>query len=141
MESQSLSCPECGASRINGLDCFGQLGQIIVWEYDDPELLAKHFLTLASYNLQHPARFTEVTIQELKTVFIDHLDKGLAIKEIRRKLSKKFAGAIPILQAKAQPNSYSHPWTLTINTVYLPDKPEGAANRVRVWAKSIRQCL
>ncbi|HEU5099413.1 MAG TPA: DUF5946 family protein [Roseiflexaceae bacterium] len=45
-------CPECGAPRVNGLTCWEMLGTVIAWEYDDADLRAEHFLTVASYNLQ-----------------------------------------------------------------------------------------
>jgi hypothetical protein len=45
------TCPECGAPPVDDLDCGGQLGGIIAWEWQDPELMAQHFLTVASYNL------------------------------------------------------------------------------------------
>ena len=57
-------CPECGGPRVNGLTCWEQLGMIGVWEFQDPELMAEHFLTVASYNLQHPAQFTDGDIIE-----------------------------------------------------------------------------
>jgi hypothetical protein len=53
-----LHCAECGAPRVSGMTCWEMLGAIIAWEYHDPALLAEHFLTVASYNLQHPAQFT-----------------------------------------------------------------------------------
>jgi hypothetical protein len=61
------------------------LGGIIAWEYQDSELLGEHFLTVASYNLQHPAQFTDAALAGLRAVFIERLDHGLAIAEIRRR--------------------------------------------------------
>jgi len=34
------------------------LGAIGAWEYQYSALMAAHFLAVASYNLQHPAQFT-----------------------------------------------------------------------------------
>lgn len=47
------TCPECGAPTGDGLTCWEQLGSILAWEYNDPALMAEHFLTVASYNLQN----------------------------------------------------------------------------------------
>lgn len=58
-DADPSTCPECGARRVEGMTCWEQLGMIIAWEADDPELLAEHFLTVATYNLQHPAQFTD----------------------------------------------------------------------------------
>ncbi|MCB0185693.1 MAG: hypothetical protein KDE31_15605, partial [Caldilineaceae bacterium] len=59
---------------VHALDCRGQLGAMIAWEWQDPELMAQHFLTIASYNLQHPAQFTAEALAGLREQFIDHLD-------------------------------------------------------------------
>jgi hypothetical protein len=59
------TCPQCGAPTVEGLDCWGQLCAILSWEWQDPELLAVHFLTIASYNLQHPVQFEEKAIDGL----------------------------------------------------------------------------
>ncbi len=67
------TCPECGARSVNGMNCWEQLGLLLAWEYDDPELQAEHFLTVAAYNLQHPAQFTDEALdyaQPLSTVLI-----------------------------------------------------------------------
>lgn len=142
MESQTLTCPECGASRINGLDCFGQLGQIGVWEYNDSELLAEHFLTVASYNLQHPAKFTEAAIEGLRTVFLAYLKGEMGVSEIRKKVAYFANGKARVLKPKADRQNYKlKRWPLTIASVYLENQPAGAATRVRTWAQSIAQEL
>jgi len=78
-QAHEASCPECGAPKANGLNCWEMLGMLIAWEYDDPELRAEHFLTVACYNLQHPAQFTDATLAGLRAVFIERLDQGLAL--------------------------------------------------------------
>lgn len=40
------------------VNCWEQIGGIIALEYDYLELFAEHFKTVACYNLQHPAQFT-----------------------------------------------------------------------------------
>jgi hypothetical protein len=71
-----MTCPECGASPVDGLNCWEQLGMVISWEGQDPELAAEHFLTVASYNLQHPAQFTEEALAGLRASFIERVDRG-----------------------------------------------------------------
>jgi hypothetical protein len=114
------------------------LGALIAWEYDDPELLAEHFLTVASYNLQHPAQFTEKTLAGLQAVFAERLDHGLGIAEIRRRVGKAAAGAARVLRPEADQRPVLRQWAMTIADVYLPDRPAGAADRVRAWAALIR---
>lgn len=72
-EPDPSTCPECGAPRVEGLTCWEQLGMEIAWEADDPELLAEHFFTVATYNLQHPAQFTDDAIEGLRQASVDRL--------------------------------------------------------------------
>ncbi len=135
-------CPECGAPQVNGLDCWGMLGAIISWEYDDPELLAEHFKTVAAYNLQHPARFEPEAMEGLRRVFVQHIDDGLSIKEIRKQVSALAKGNRRVLRHGAGGSQAAlKQWSVTIADVYLPDQPDGAAERVRSWARSVRREL
>ena len=90
-------CPECGAPEVEGFTCWEQLGAILAWEWQDPELAAIHFLTVVSYNLQHPAQFTEPALAGLREQFIAHLDQGVPVSEIRRRVGKAAAGAARVL--------------------------------------------
>ncbi len=136
--SQEAHCPECSAPRVNGMTCWEMLGGVLAWESQDPELLAEHFLTVASFNLQHPAQFTDAALAGLRTVFIEHLDQGLALVEVRRRVGKVAAGATRVLKPEAERQPRLHQWRMTIADVYLPDHPKGAAERVRAWAATIR---
>ena len=140
-QSHAAHCPECGAPRVNGLTCWEMLGMLLAWEYDDSELQAEHFLTVASYNVQHPAQFTEATLAGIRAVFIEHLDHGLAVAEIRRRVGKAAAGATRVLKPEAERQPLLRPWAMTIADVYLPDQPAGAAERVRAWAAVIRRAM
>jgi hypothetical protein len=131
------SCPECGALQVDGLDCWGQLGQIIVWEWEDPELLAEHFLTVASYNLQHPAQFTDEAIDALRGAFLQRLDTGIPIAEIRRLVGRAAEGSTRVLRAPSERQPVLWDWSVTIADVTAPG-PREAAVRVRAWAASIR---
>jgi hypothetical protein len=139
MQPHESRCLECGAPMVNGLTCWDMLGAIIAWEFQDPELLAEHFLTVASYNLQHPAQFTEATLAGLWAVFIERIDHGLGITEIRRRVGKATAGATRVLRPEAERHPVLRQWSMTIADVYLPEQPQGAAERVRAWASVIRR--
>lgn len=134
-------CPECGALTVNGMNCREQLGAIGAWEFEDPELLAEHFLTVASYNLQHPAQFTDEALAELRSVFIEHLDNGVPVAEIRKRIGKASTGSKRVLKDEAERHPVFRQWTMTIANVYIPDYPECAAQRVRAWAVTIRSEL
>ena len=135
------TCPECGAPRVNGLFCWDQLRQLLAWEVDDAELREVHFLTVASYNLQHPAQFTDDAIAGLRQSYIDYLDRGISIAEIRRRASSAFEGAKRVRRDEASIRPVLRTWPMTIAAVYDGARPDGAAERVRRWARAIRSTL
>jgi hypothetical protein len=123
------------------MSCWEMLGAVLAWEAHDPELLAEHFLTVASYNLQHPAQFTDTTLAGLRAVYIERLDRGLGIAEIRRRVGNAGGGATRVLKPAAERVLVLRRWAMTVADVYLPDRSEGAAERVRAWAAAIRREL
>ena len=141
MRDDSSTCPECGAPPVNGMTCWEQLGGILAWEAQDPELRAQHFLTVASYNLQHPAQFTKAVQDALQAAFIERLDHGLPDYEIRARMARAFGGSRRVLVKAPERQPKRRNWPMTIADVYLPDRPQGAASRVLEWAASIRREL
>ena len=134
-------CLECGAASVRDMTCWEMLGAIIAWEADDRALFAEHFLTVASYNLQHPAQFTDAAVVGLRAVFVEYLDRGLGIAEIRRRVGQAAAGTTRVLRPEAERRIVLRQWRMTIADVYLPKQPEAAAERVRAWARAIRDEL
>jgi hypothetical protein len=134
----SDNCPECGAPIVEGLTCWEQLGMLISWEFDDPELAAEHFLTVACHNLQHPAQFTDDAQAWLRSALIERLDHGLRVEELRRQASRAYKGSKRVLKAKSERRPVLRSWSMTLADVYLPGRREGAAARVRAWASAIR---
>jgi hypothetical protein len=135
------SCPECGAPAVDGLTCWEQFCWLLAWEAQDEELRAIHFVTVASYNLQHPAQFTGEALAGLRNAFIEHLDHGLPVSEIRRRVGKVAARKQRVIKKEAERQPRLREWSMTIADVYIPDRPEGAAARVRAWAATIRNEL
>jgi hypothetical protein len=114
---------------------------ILAWEADDPALAAEHFLTVASYNLQHPAQFTDEALGWLRAAYTERLDKGTAAGELRRCAAAAFDGATRVVRPKGERRPVPRRWRLTIADVYLAGQPAGAAERVRAWATAIRREL
>ncbi len=135
------TCPECGAPTLEGLTCWEMLGALIAWESDDPELMAQHFLTVASYNLQHPAQFTDQALAGLRIAVIDYLDHHVSASELRRRASRAYEGNRRVLKPKPERLPTLRQWPMTIADVYIPDHPEGAAERVKAWGESIALSL
>jgi hypothetical protein len=127
------------------MTCWEQLGAIGSWEFQDPALRAEHFLTVASYNLQHPAQFTDEALAGLRAAFIDRLDKGISTEELRRRAARVYDGPKRVLKPGPEGTPERRPmlrrWPMTIADVYIPDQPAGAAERVRRWAAAIRSEL
>jgi hypothetical protein len=121
------------------MDCKAQFEAVLAWEWNDPELLALHFITVASYNLQHPAQFTEQALTALKREYIDHLDRGKPVAEIRRRMTAALDGNARVLRDDAERRAALRPAGRTVAGVYLPDRPDGAAERVRAWASAVRR--
>ena len=135
------SCPECGALHIDGLTCWEQLGAILAWEWQDPALQAQHFLTVASYNLQHPAQFTDEALAGLRALYVEHLDRGTPVAELRHRVGRLAEGSRRILKPENERRPVLRRWPMTVADVYLPDQPQWAADRVRAWAAAIRREL
>jgi len=140
-QNQDESCPECGAPRVDGMTCWEQLGAIGAWEFQNPDLWAEHFLTVASYNLQHPAKFTKAALSGLRTAFIERLDQGISTEVIRRRAAAAYNGKRRVLKDEAERQSNLRHWQMTIADVYIPNHPEGAVGWVKKWAAAIRQEL
>jgi len=123
------------------MTCWEQLGTIVAWEFQDSELYAEHFLTVASYNLQHPAQFTEEALADLRIAFIKKLEHGTSTKDLRGRMARTYEGKRRVLRDEADRKQVLRTWSMTIADVYIPGKPEGAAERVRKWAASIKKEL
>ncbi len=141
MANSQGSCPECGAALDDGLRCWGLFEWVLAWEVDDSELAAEHFFTVACYNLQHPAQFTNEALAWLRSALIDALDNGVPASELRRRAARGFNGPQRVLRPKLEREPALHRWAMTIGDVYLHSNPDGAAGRVREWAAAIRQEL
>lgn len=123
------------------MSCWEQFGAILAWEWQYPELQALHFLTVAAYNLQHPAQFRDTTLTALRAAFIDYLDNDTTIDEIRARISRLMEGKPRVLRLEAERRPMLRRWRMTIADVYLSGQPEGAVQRVIAWAASLRSEL
>ena len=137
----AATCPECGAPHVDDLTCWEQLGAILAWEWQDPALQAQHFLTVASYNLQHPAQFTDAALAGLRAHYVEHLDRGTPVAELRHRVGRLAEGSRRILKPENERRPVLCGWRLTVADVYQAGDPAGAAQRVRDWAESIREEL
>ncbi len=122
-----------------GMTCWEQLGMLIALEHDDADLASEHFLTVASYNIQHPAQFMDDVLVGLRQSLGEYLDRTVTIAELRQRTGKTYAGNTRVLRPVEERQPMLRSWSMTIADVYLPDQPAEAADRVRAWGASIRR--
>ena len=139
--SSASPCPECGAATVDGVACRGQFETVLAWEQYDEELAREHFLTVASYNLQHPSTFTREALDGLRESLLSHLDGTLPVQHIRRRMRALFDGPRRVLVRESERTVVPRRWRMTVADVYAGARPEGAAGRVRAWAASLREDL
>ena len=132
-------CVECGASQ-QPLTCRARLELLLAWEAEDPALRELHFLSVASYNLQHPAIFTDEARLGLEQAFTGYLEGRLTIARIRRQATA-VSGATRVHRRPSDVRPVRRDWAITIDAVAVPGRPADAADRVRAWADSIRRAL
>lgn len=67
-------------------------------EWQDSELLALHFTTVASFNVQHPAQFIGEALATLRYLYLDHLDRGTPVSDVRGQMASAFEGKTRVLR-------------------------------------------
>lgn len=136
---QQVECAECGAPQ-SPLTCRARLELLLAWEVDDEALRELHFLTVASFNLQHPAVFTDQARAGLEAAFLGYLDGQVTVAEIRRRAAG-VDGAVRIRRRADEVRPQRRRWPITIDAVAIPGQPADAVAGVRRWAEAIRDTL
>lgn len=136
-EIRCPTCPECGATSLDGLDCQGMFGVLLAWEWQDPELLSVHFLTVSSYQLQHPASLTDDAVGGLQTACARFLDGEVTTEQIRVHTARAYDGAARVRRRASDIQPRLRTWSMTVADVYAGGQ-DGAAARVRAWAQVVR---
>ena len=134
------NCSECGALSHDGLTCQERLHGILGLEQVDTELQLLHYLTVAAYNIQHPAQFTDDALAGLRESFSDYLEGRITIGDIKE-YNREFNGAKRVLKPAFERTPVLRCWKMTTADVFLPFQPQGIAERVRKWAESIKREL
>jgi hypothetical protein len=137
IDSEFANCSECGALSRDGLTCQERLYGLLAQERDNPELQAVHFLTVAAYNIQHPAQFMDDAIAGLRKSLVDYLEGKIDVHGVRER-TKEFNGPRRVLKPVFERHPILVCWKTTTADVYVPADPLGAASRVKAWAESIK---
>lgn len=145
--STEASCPECGAVWAAGQTCQALFDEFLIWEFQDPEYGAVHFLTVAAFMTQH-GRYTDEAqawiVQQLRA----HLDDDQPVERIRRLSQQTTSQANrtwKVVRGPGDPPAPRRAWDMTIVEVARRHEEAGleaAAYRAAVtdWArKTLRQ--
>jgi hypothetical protein len=133
-----MTCPECGAPAQRGLSCRQQWDELLALEFSDPRAGKVHFLTVASYELQHPQAFQldpEARAQILQALE-DVVVHDRPVPHVREEMQRRFAGTVNVLTDEPEPSAADRTWSLTVADVGDPDAHAHAA-RVRAWARAV----
>lgn len=109
---------------------------LLAWEWQDPELLARHFLTVSSYLLQHPATLTDDAASGLRTAFTQALSGEVTVAQVRARITRVYDGAARVRRPAREIQPRLRPWSMTVADVYAGGQV-GAADRVNTWARTI----
>jgi len=140
IDAEVPNCSECGALSHDGLSCQERLHGILALEANDPELQSLHFLTVAAYNIQHPAQFTDDALAGLRKSFSDYLDGRITVENIKER-NREFNGPKRVLKPALERTPILRCWKMTTADVFLPFQPQGTAERVKKWTESVKSEL
>jgi hypothetical protein len=142
----SDTCPECGAPVPDGGSCRDNFHALLLLESEIPGGPGEvpHFYAVASYGLQHPdsMNYTAATLARLRESVADMLDGRATIADIRRRTRRAAEGPVRVTR---RPGDEEVPWQrggwpMTVVDV-CAGGTEGYAERVRDWARSVRDTL
>lgn len=131
------TCDECGAQPRDGMACRQQWDELLALEFTDPRAGSVHFLTVACYQLQHPASFrlTAEARRWLEDALRDVVMHGQPAMAVRDTLQRAYDGHRRVRDTATAPAPRVR-WSATVADVGVGD-PERHAARVRAWAVSV----
>ncbi len=140
-------CPECGAEWPEGQTCQAIFDEFLVWEFQDPEYGAVHFLTVAVFMTQH-GRYTDEAQAWIQGKLRASLDEGQSTEQIRRTAyheTNQAKRTWKVVREASDPPAKRLAWDMTIVDVAREHEQSGyepARYREAVmdWArKTLRQ--
>lgn len=139
-------CPECGALWENSTSCDDNFYQMLYWENENIEKNGVvHNLTVLSYYLQHPSRYSPEGLEYSKGLLLDWLERGITPQETRRDRRDQVDSGKRDFKVTARPGragAYAHPvrWRMTARDVVQAGEPRYVES-VRRWAQTILEDL
>ena len=109
-------CPECGADWPEGRTCQSIFDEFLVWEFQDPEYGAVHFLTVAAFMTQH-GRYTDEGQAWIKQKLHENLEENRPVDLIRRMANRETSQANrkwKVVREPGDPPAKRITWDMTI---------------------------
>ena len=79
----TTQCTECGARWAAQDNCTEKFHRFLALEFTDPDYGAVHHLTVPTYMLQHPSRFSLTGWQAMRELLVQFLDDDLSPAAVR----------------------------------------------------------
>ena len=135
----SAVCNQCGAVLEGGRTCESIFHEFLALEFEDPGYGRVHFLTVASYMIQHEGYSDEFYVW-VQSALRDYLEKGHSLKRIRKSAASGPGRAKGVLRpADARPLP-KVAWSMTIADVASQmHDADSYCSLIEKWAKTILQ--
>src|SRR5947209_7014294 len=144
-------CSECGAAVPDGGSCRDHFHALLLLEGEIPGVAGSilHFYAVATYGLQHPdsLNYTAEALAGLRATLADALDGRAAVHALRRRGRRDAEGPRRVTRRAGdlEVSWRRGRWPMTIadvctaDTFGAYDTSEEYANRVILWARSVRE--
>ena len=128
-----MICPECGAEN-----CQARFDEFLVLEFTDADYGAVHYLTVATYMLQHSSKLTKEGWLHMRWLLKEFLVENKSPAFIRKQnkdLVDSGKRKFKIASKDGRPVISKTTWTKTILDVQV-DNAQVYCDDVTVWARS-----
>jgi hypothetical protein len=134
-----IFCPECGAGFPPGEECVDRFNACLALEFENPGSYgAVHHLTVATYMLQHPSRYSREGWLATRKLLVDFLRNGKTTEQVRRENRRRFEGGNKtwsMTKGERIQGLEEVSWSRTIGDVRL-ENPQVYCADVERWAQS-----
>ena len=133
------TCAECGAVWEAGRDCQGVFDEFLMLEFTDPEYGAVHFLTVATFMLQH-GRYSSEALEWVVPTMRAYLAGETSVERIRREARATVSSGTRkwrVMRAPDAPPQRHVAWELTLADV-AAQTHDAASYRAAITAWAAR---
>jgi hypothetical protein len=136
----SKVCLECGAAQVSDEQCGDRFNACMAKEFEDPTGYGVvHHLTVTTYMLQHPSRYSRQGWLEARTLLSDFLLKGKSPVEVRTQNRQRYdsgSRSWRVTKGERVTELAGVTWSRTIADVRLDNSAVYCAD-VKLWAQAV----